>query len=98
MFAAEFSNLVANVAFCYENECDLDANKWILSDGKITVTCIKYGCYVKVDNFNLKFKKTKTGYVELDVTKKGMDELILKDNPSPKQRFKAKEDKEDLDK
>lgn len=61
MFVVEFNNLTANVSFCYENECDIESNKWIMSDGKVTITCIKYGCYVKIDNFNLKFKKTKTG-------------------------------------
>lgn len=44
MFTAEFNNLTANVSFCFEGECDIDANKWIMSDGKITVTCIKFGC------------------------------------------------------
>lgn len=61
LFALEFGNLIANVSFCYEPECDSELNKWILTDGKVTITCIKFGCYVKVDNFNLKFKKTKTG-------------------------------------
>jgi len=91
----EFGNLTANVQFCFENECNIDLNKWILSDGKVTITCIKYGCFVKVDNFTLKFKKTKQGYVELDPAQPGIAALILDDNDAKsgfrQNRFKGSE-------
>lgn len=101
-----------NASFCYDSECDSEKNKWILTDGKVTVTCITFGCFVKVDNFTLKFKKTQTGYVELDTAQKDIAKLLLTDNKGEgsfrfKQkrfrakymaRFKGEEEKENKDK
>jgi len=94
----EMTNLIMNVTFCFDSECEIEKNKWILTDGKITITCIAFGCFVKVDNFNLKFRKTQTGYIELDPNVKDMNKILLTDQKTLgtfrfkelNKRFKAK--------
>lgn len=89
VFNIELDNLVANVTYCLDDNCDPEANKYILTDGRITITCNRYNCFTKVDNFDLKFKKAATGYTEIkqDLKPSDLSKLLLTDNDSFR-RFK----------
>jgi len=41
VFSIQMDNLIANVSYCFESGCDPEANKYILTDGRITITCNK---------------------------------------------------------
>lgn len=90
MFSVQLDNLVANVTYCFEPTCDPEANKYILTDGRITITCNKFNCFTKVDNFDLKFKKAQSGYNEIktDVKPSELTKVLLTDNESFGRRFK----------
>lgn len=56
------------------------------------MTCNRYSCFTKVDNFDLKFKKAQSGYNEIktDIKPSELTKVLLTDNESFGARFKQK--------